>query len=201
MTERIEFVCPHCLRPCKVPPELAGKQGRCPGCGKYLEVPRVSPSIRARRSSLDDDPPDTQRRRQRAPTRAHRAATRAHRIPTEPRRAARVPTEPLQTARVPSATRPAIEVPDVDDPETPGPPRLSWWVIVGAVLSVLLPVIGALISVRALKVARLNGGRGERIAWCSIGIAIAIMVGNVLVILSRPPPPPIKDRPQTSPPR
>ena len=71
MTERIEFVCPHCLRPCKVPPELAGKQGRCPGCGKYLEVPRVSPSIRARRSSLDDDPPDTQRRRQRAPTRAH----------------------------------------------------------------------------------------------------------------------------------
>jgi len=35
----IKFSCPYCRRVCKVPAELAGKQGRCPGCRKGLEVP------------------------------------------------------------------------------------------------------------------------------------------------------------------
>ncbi len=38
----IKFACPHCDRVCKVPPELAGKQGRCPGCRKGVEVPHAS---------------------------------------------------------------------------------------------------------------------------------------------------------------
>jgi uncharacterized paraquat-inducible protein A len=39
----IKFACPHCDRVCKVPAELAGKQGRCPGCRKGLEVPLETP--------------------------------------------------------------------------------------------------------------------------------------------------------------
>ena len=39
MSAAIKFTCPHCERICKVPAELAGKQGRCPGCKKGLEVP------------------------------------------------------------------------------------------------------------------------------------------------------------------
>ncbi|MGE0713569.1 MAG: hypothetical protein AB7N76_37210 [Planctomycetota bacterium] len=39
MAGAIKFACPHCDRVCKVPAELAGKQGRCPGCRKGLEVP------------------------------------------------------------------------------------------------------------------------------------------------------------------
>lgn len=39
MSAAIKFSCPHCERICKVPAELAGKQGRCPGCKKGLEVP------------------------------------------------------------------------------------------------------------------------------------------------------------------
>ncbi len=39
---RIKFACPHCDRVVRVPAELAGKQGRCPGCRKGLEVPSES---------------------------------------------------------------------------------------------------------------------------------------------------------------
>jgi hypothetical protein len=39
----IKFTCPHCERVCKVPAELGGKQGRCPGCRKGLEVPTETP--------------------------------------------------------------------------------------------------------------------------------------------------------------
>lgn len=35
----IEFACPHCSRVTRVPPNLAGKQGRCSGCRKVIEVP------------------------------------------------------------------------------------------------------------------------------------------------------------------
>ena len=35
---RIKFACPHCDHVCRVPAELAGKQGRCPECLKGLEV-------------------------------------------------------------------------------------------------------------------------------------------------------------------
>lgn len=43
MSEAIKFTCPHCERICKVPAELGGKQGRCPGCKKGLEVPTETP--------------------------------------------------------------------------------------------------------------------------------------------------------------
>lgn len=43
MPAAIKFTCPHCERICKVPAELGGKQGRCPGCKKGLEVPLETP--------------------------------------------------------------------------------------------------------------------------------------------------------------
>ncbi|RMG08682.1 MAG: hypothetical protein D6731_21325 [Planctomycetota bacterium] len=46
---RIKFLCPHCERVCRVPAALAGKQGRCPGCRKGLEVPVASTLASERR--------------------------------------------------------------------------------------------------------------------------------------------------------
>lgn len=40
----IEFACPHCQRVTKVPVTLAGKQGRCAGCRKVIEVPAGVPA-------------------------------------------------------------------------------------------------------------------------------------------------------------
>lgn len=44
MPAGIEFACPHCQRVTKVPVTLAGKQGRCAGCRKVLEVPSGVPT-------------------------------------------------------------------------------------------------------------------------------------------------------------
>lgn len=47
MPPGIQFACPYCGRVTKVPVTLAGKQGRCAGCRKVLEVPTgVPPSGR-----------------------------------------------------------------------------------------------------------------------------------------------------------
>ena len=35
----ISFACPQCARPIKAPDNLAGKQGKCPGCGSVFTVP------------------------------------------------------------------------------------------------------------------------------------------------------------------
>jgi hypothetical protein len=35
----IEFACPYCDRQSRVPASFAGKQGKCPGCQKVIEVP------------------------------------------------------------------------------------------------------------------------------------------------------------------
>jgi uncharacterized RDD family membrane protein YckC len=35
----IEFACPYCERVTRVPSTFAGKQGKCPGCQKVIEVP------------------------------------------------------------------------------------------------------------------------------------------------------------------
>lgn len=35
----IEFICPNCQRGLKVKPELAGRIGKCPGCGDKIRVP------------------------------------------------------------------------------------------------------------------------------------------------------------------
>ncbi len=39
----IEFACPHCDFPTRVPADLAGKQGRCSSCKRVIEVPDVPP--------------------------------------------------------------------------------------------------------------------------------------------------------------
>ena len=44
MADRIKFKCPHCDRLCRVPADLAGRQGRCPGCQGVLEVPSPAPA-------------------------------------------------------------------------------------------------------------------------------------------------------------
>ncbi|MCO5171835.1 MAG: hypothetical protein M9894_36510 [Planctomycetes bacterium] len=47
MPAGIEFECPHCGRLTRVPMTLAGKQGRCSGCRRVIEVPSgVPPSGR-----------------------------------------------------------------------------------------------------------------------------------------------------------
>ena len=38
----IEFNCPECNKPIKVKPELAGRTGKCPGCGNKIVVPQAS---------------------------------------------------------------------------------------------------------------------------------------------------------------
>jgi hypothetical protein len=35
----IDFACPYCERVSRVPASFAGKQGKCPGCQKVIEVP------------------------------------------------------------------------------------------------------------------------------------------------------------------
>jgi hypothetical protein len=47
----IEFECPHCARVTRVPADLAGKQGRCAGCRKILEVPDPDLQGSARRTA------------------------------------------------------------------------------------------------------------------------------------------------------
>lgn len=39
----IQFSCPECNRSLKVKPELAGRTGKCPGCGKNVLVPKSMP--------------------------------------------------------------------------------------------------------------------------------------------------------------
>ncbi len=40
-----QMQCPHCKTLMNVPPELAGKTGKCPGCGKELSFPAVDMAI------------------------------------------------------------------------------------------------------------------------------------------------------------
>lgn len=49
-SERIRFQCPKCKRPYRVNLPLAGKRGKCPGCGKVILIPATQPA-----SWLDTD--------------------------------------------------------------------------------------------------------------------------------------------------
>ena len=48
----IKFNCPHCGARLRVPDELAGKQGRCAGCQRAIDVPRP-PEIQAESASTE----------------------------------------------------------------------------------------------------------------------------------------------------
>lgn len=81
---RIKFLCPHCDRVCRVPAELAGKQGRCPGCQKGLEVPTESTLQSKRKSSLGEvDAGRSSARSSRASGTSKRRSARKSRLPSD----------------------------------------------------------------------------------------------------------------------
>lgn len=50
----IRFACPGCHKPVEVMDALAGRKGRCPGCGTVFEVPRESdPALAVEQKQID----------------------------------------------------------------------------------------------------------------------------------------------------
>src|SRR5262245_24539082 len=49
----ITFMCVHCNEELKVPDNTAGKRGKCPHCGKVVQIPQQAPPMEA---VLDPEP-------------------------------------------------------------------------------------------------------------------------------------------------
>ena len=49
----ISFSCPHCNKALRVKDELAGKRGKCPGCGQAFAIPATSASAAAPAQGAD----------------------------------------------------------------------------------------------------------------------------------------------------
>lgn len=176
MPAGIEFACPHCLRVTRVPVTLAGKQGRCSGCRKVIQVPSGVPA-----SGRTPDPEEGLLE----VLDARRASERVPQGRASERHEKRRPSE-----KVPQVEPPAEE----DEGSTaridlrvspPGPEPFRIWsrrvpprVWVGLVAAVIVPALGIILCVLGLRQARQRGA-GVRLAWTGIGIGGAIMAYNL----------------------
>lgn len=69
MDERVESVCPECLRTFKVPSQYVGKRIRCKGCQAEfrIELPREKPTTKSRSGAAYEDPDAAPRPQTRRP--------------------------------------------------------------------------------------------------------------------------------------
>lgn len=153
MPPAIKFACPNCQRICKVPAELAGKQGRCPGCRKGLEVPFASTLPPSERHPVQrPSEPEVPRAEPRAP---------------EPRRCPACQAEaPLDATVCPGCGQPL---------PAPRPPTT---VIAALTLFLCAPSLGIVLALLGLREAR-RRGVFERLAW----LAIALNAINLLLFV------------------
>lgn len=196
----IEFACPHCQRVTKVPVTLAGKQGRCAGCRKVIEVPSGVPAS-GRTPDPEDGLLDVLDAR-RASERVRRPSDRvagleparpSDRVPSAPRRSgqgavprrsdlARVEDEAVgdegSTTSVPAPVPPAPGA----EPFRVWAARIPLKIWIGLPTAVVLPALGVGLCVLGLRQAK-ERGHGVRMAWWGIGIGSTIMALNLLLLV------------------
>ncbi len=145
MPPAIKFACPNCQRICKVPAELAGKQGRCPGCRKGLEVPFASTLPPSERHPAQPTVPEAPKPAPRAPA---------------PRRCAACQAEaPLDATACPGCGQPL---------PAPRPPAT---VIAALTLFLCAPIVGIVLALLGLRETRRRGA-SERLAWLAIALNV-----------------------------
>lgn len=188
MPAGIEFECPHCHRVTKVPLSLAGKQGRCAGCRKVLEVPAAPPPGAGGGRTPDPEDgllevldgkraSDRLAATKRASDRVAPAARKSERVePPAPPEGSPGEDEGSTTKLPPPGPPPAVR--DFGAWARKVPPRV-WF---GFPLAILFPAIGIALCVLGLKSAR-ERGAGVRMAWAGIGIGGTIMALNLLYML------------------
>jgi hypothetical protein len=170
----IEFACPHCLRVSKVPASFAGKQGRCAGCKKVIEVPATGPVTGGRTPDPEEGLLEVLDAK-RASERTKRASTRSPFADVPDDVPAPPPEESTAKIAPPPPPKEATEKGTTYVLWAAQVPPLVW---IGFALSFPFPALGIALSVLSLKRARIAGA-GLRLAWAGIVVGSLIMGLNL----------------------
>lgn len=181
---RIKFACPHCDHVCRVPAELAGKQGRCPECLRGLEVPTESTlqshrADAARRSAqgtveLRDDMVSGQGEVERDTSERTKAA-QSDRAKAEPA------AEPPATRHCNHCNK-QIDMETTTCPHCGGDATLKGapWQVIAALFCVIpFPLPGLIFAQFGLIASRKRRQYG-RLAWTAVILNGLNLIGNIL---------------------
>lgn len=181
---RIKFLCPHCNHVCRVPYELAGRQGRCPSCNKGVEVPTES-TLQSQRES-EQGRVDSGRRSARHGHPSDVAKTGDETPVAEGSPATDAKPKETPTRRCPHCAK-DITYTVAECEHCGGNVALQgvpWQVIAALILWLCAPLPGLVFAQFGLRAARLRQ-QHVNLAWLAVGLNLSWLVINVLYMLGK----------------